>query len=48
MPFPGKIENFHMPGGGVRSISCMRAILPTNYDSMIGKIIVHAKIGQEQ
>ena len=46
MPFPGKIENFHMPGGkGVRVDSHAYAgyVIPTQYDSMIGKIIVHAK-----
>tara|TARA_Y100001954_G_C15664158_1_gene529260 strand:+ start:1 stop:897 length:897 start_codon:yes stop_codon:yes gene_type:complete len=46
MPFPGKIKNFHMPGGkGVRVDSHAYAgyIIPTHYDSMIGKIIVHAK-----
>jgi len=46
MPFPGKIENFHMPGGkGVRVDSHAYAgyFIPTHYDSMIGKIIVHAK-----
>tara|TARA_B100000214_G_scaffold365826_1_gene334053 strand:+ start:1252 stop:2604 length:1353 start_codon:yes stop_codon:yes gene_type:complete len=46
IPFPGKIENFHMPGGkGVRVDSHAYAgyNIPTQYDSMIGKIIVHAK-----
>ena len=46
MPFPGKIKNFHMPGGkGVRVDSHAYAgyVIPTYYDSMIGKIIVHAK-----
>ncbi len=46
LPFPGKIENFHMPGGkGVRVDSHAYAgyVIPTQYDSMIGKIIVHAK-----
>ncbi len=46
MPFPGKIESFHMPGGkGVRVDSHAYAgyTIPTQYDSMIGKIIVHAK-----
>ncbi len=46
LPFPGKITSFHMPGGkGVRVDSHAYAgyVIPTNYDSMIGKIIVHAK-----
>ncbi|MEC7731323.1 MAG: acetyl-CoA carboxylase biotin carboxylase subunit [Candidatus Neomarinimicrobiota bacterium] len=46
MPFPGEITNFHMPGGkGVRVDSHAYAgyVIPTHYDSMIGKIIVHAK-----
>jgi len=46
MPFPGEIKNFHMPGGkGVRVDSHAYAgyVIPTYYDSMIGKIIVHAK-----
>ena len=46
IPFPGKIENFHMPGGkGVRVDSHAYAgyVIPSQYDSMIGKIIVHAK-----
>ena len=46
LPFPGKIMSFHMPGGkGVRVDSHAYAgyVIPTNYDSMIGKIIVHAK-----
>ena len=46
MPFPGEITNFHMPGGkGVRVDSHAYAgyVIPTQYDSMIGKIIVHAK-----
>ncbi len=46
LPFPGKITSFHMPGGkGVRVDSHAYAgyIIPSQYDSMIGKIIVHAK-----
>tara|TARA_B100000959_G_scaffold286289_1_gene364265 strand:+ start:407 stop:1774 length:1368 start_codon:yes stop_codon:yes gene_type:complete len=46
MPFPGEITSFHMPGGkGVRVDSHAYAgyVIPTQYDSMIGKIIVHAK-----
>jgi len=46
MPFPGEITNFHMPGGkGVRvdTHAYSGYKIPTEYDSMIGKIIVHAK-----
>tara|TARA_Y100001970_G_scaffold23054_1_gene26995 strand:+ start:1505 stop:2860 length:1356 start_codon:yes stop_codon:yes gene_type:complete len=46
MPFPGEITSFHMPGGkGVRVDSHAYAgyVIPTQYDSMIGKLIVHAK-----
>jgi acetyl-CoA carboxylase biotin carboxylase subunit len=46
LPFPGKITSFHMPGGkGVRVDSHAYAgyVIPSQYDSMIGKIIVHAK-----
>ena len=46
MPSPGVISNFHMPGGkGVRvdSHAYSGYKIPTQYDSMIGKIIVHAK-----
>ena len=46
MPFPGKITSFHIPGGkGVRVDSHAYAgyVIPSQYDSMIGKIIVHAK-----
>src|SRR3546814_15274865 len=44
MPSPGLIQHFHAPGGpGVRVDShvyeCYR--VPPNYDSMIGKLIVH-------
>ena len=46
LPFPSKITSFHMPGGkGVRvdSHAYSGYQIPTQYDSMIGKIIVHAK-----
>ena len=46
MPSPTKITNFHMPGGkGVRidSHAYTGYEIPTYYDSMIGKLIVHAK-----
>ena len=46
IPSPGKITSFHMPGGkGVRVDSHAYAgyEIPNYYDSMIGKLIVHAK-----
>ena len=46
LPFPAKIKSFHMPGGkGVRvdSHAYSGYQIPSQYDSMIGKIIVHAK-----
>ena len=45
-PSPGIISNFHMPGGkGVRvdSHAYSGYKIPPHYDSMIGKLIVHAK-----
>ena len=45
-PFPAKITSFHMPGGkGVRVDSHAYAgyQIPSQYDSMIGKLIVQAK-----
>tara|TARA_Y100000748_G_scaffold285339_1_gene267817 strand:+ start:1149 stop:2489 length:1341 start_codon:yes stop_codon:yes gene_type:complete len=45
MPSPGKITNLHFPGGmGIRVDSFVYAgySIPSNYDSMIAKIIVHA------
>jgi acetyl-CoA carboxylase biotin carboxylase subunit len=45
MPQPGLIEIFHPPGGpGVRLDSHVRPgyRVPPNYDSLIGKLIVHA------
>ncbi|MCS7073289.1 MAG: acetyl-CoA carboxylase biotin carboxylase subunit, partial [Bacteroidia bacterium] len=44
-PSPGKIINFHKPGGhGVRVDSHVYAgyVIPPYYDSMIGKLIVSA------
>ena len=41
-----RITNFHLPGGkGVRvdSHAYTGYVIPTHYDSMIGKLIVHAK-----
>ena len=46
IPFPAEITSFNMPGGkGVRVDSHAYAgyKIPTQYDSMIGKLIVHAK-----
>ena len=49
-PFPGKITGYHTPGGmGVRVESAMYdqyTVLP-HYDSMIGKLIVHAETREE-
>jgi acetyl-CoA carboxylase biotin carboxylase subunit len=45
-PSPGKIEGFHSPGGlGVRLDSAIYAgySIPPNYDSLIGKLIVHGR-----
>ncbi|MEN9354069.1 MAG: hypothetical protein RL318_1394 [Fibrobacterota bacterium] len=44
-PCPGLIEALHVPGGpGVRWDSHIYAgyVIPPNYDSMVGKLIVHA------
>ncbi|PWQ94941.1 acetyl-CoA carboxylase biotin carboxylase subunit [Leucothrix pacifica] len=46
MPSPGKVERFHQPGGlGVRVDSHVYGgyTVPPYYDSMIGKLIVHAE-----
>jgi len=46
MPSPGKVERFHVPGGlGVRIDSHIYGgyTVPPYYDSMIGKLIVHAE-----
>lgn len=49
-PFPGKIQGYHTPGGmGVRVDSAaydQYTVLP-HYDSMIGKLIVHAETRDE-
>ncbi|WP_066959191.1 acetyl-CoA carboxylase biotin carboxylase subunit [Microbulbifer sp. Q7] len=45
-PCPGKVENFHAPGGlGVRVDSHLYSgyTVPPNYDSMIAKIITYAE-----
>ena len=46
VPSPGKITNWHAPGGfGVRVDShvYVNYTVPPNYDSLIGKIIVYGK-----
>jgi len=50
MPFPGKIENLHFPGGrGVRIDSHVYSgySIPPFYDSMIAKLISHGKDRKE-
>lgn len=45
-PSPGKITGFHSPGGlGVRLDSAIYSgyAIPPNYDSLIGKLIVHGR-----
>ena len=45
MPSPGKITSLHLPGGiGIRVDTHVYSgyVVPSNYDSMIAKIIVHA------
>jgi len=49
-PCPGKITQFHAPGGlGVRFDSAIYAgySIPPYYDSMIGKLIVHGRTREE-
>jgi acetyl-CoA carboxylase biotin carboxylase subunit len=46
IPSPGQIKTFHAPGGlGVRFDSAIYGgyTIPPYYDSMVGKLIVHAK-----
>ena len=46
VPSPGKIKQFHQPGGlGVRFDSALYQgyVVPAHYDSMIAKIITHGK-----
>jgi acetyl-CoA carboxylase biotin carboxylase subunit len=50
MPSPGKITQFHSPGGlGVRFDSAIYTgyTIPPYYDSMIGKLIVHGRNREE-
>lgn len=49
-PSPGKIESIFIPGGrGVRWDSHVKAgyVVPPNYDSMVGKLIVHGSTRKE-
>jgi acetyl-CoA carboxylase biotin carboxylase subunit len=49
-PSPGKITYFHPPGGlGVRVDSAVYAgyTIPPNYDSLVGKLIVHGRTRTE-
>ena len=46
MPTPGRVDVFHAPGGlGVRVDSALYAgyIVPSYYDSMVAKLIVHGR-----
>jgi len=50
VPSPGKITDFHAPGGlGVRFDSALYAgyKVPSNYDSLIAKLIVHGRSRNE-
>lgn len=50
MPSPGKITQFHSPGGlGVRFDSAIYGgySIPPYYDSMVGKLIVHGRNREE-
>lgn len=50
IPSPGKITQFHAPGGlGVRFDSAIYGgySIPPYYDSMVGKLIVHARNREE-
>jgi len=49
-PNPGRITTFHLPGGpGVRvdSAAYRDYVIPPHYDSLIAKLIVHAKDREE-
>jgi len=50
MPSPGRIEEYHAPGGlGVRMESAIYKgySIPPYYDSMVGKLIVHGRNREE-
>ena len=49
-PSPGRIQSFHTPGGlGVRvdSAAYQGYVIPPNYDSLVGKLIVHGRTRTE-
>jgi acetyl-CoA carboxylase biotin carboxylase subunit len=49
-PSPGKITNYHSPGGhGIRIDTHVYAgyVIPPNYDSMVGKLITVARTREE-
>ena len=49
-PSPGRIAYFHTPGGlGVRvdSAAYQGYVIPPNYDSLVGKLIVHGRTRTE-
>ena len=46
MPMAGRIEDLHIPGGnGIRVDTAIYSgyVVPSSYDSMIAKVIVHGK-----
>jgi acetyl-CoA carboxylase biotin carboxylase subunit len=50
MPSPGRVNTFHAPGGlGVRVDSALYSgySVPSNYDSLVAKLIVHGKTRAE-
>lgn len=50
MPCPGEITRLYIPGGnGIRLDSAVyqNYVIPHNYDSMVGKLIVHGKNREE-
>ena len=50
VPSPGLVTDFHAPGGlGVRLDSALYAgySIPPNYDSLVGKLIVHGRDREE-
>ena len=49
-PSPGKVKDYHVPGGlGVRIDSALYAgyTVPATYDSLVAKLIVHGKTREE-
>ena len=49
-PSPGKVEPYHVPGGpGVRIDSALYSgyRVPSNYDSLVAKLIVHGRTRNE-